>query len=164
MRERYWAFYFSVKYESFYYRNFQLLFNKINWMITAFLAVTTLSCIAAWDIWQKLPALWATLICVSQIVQALFPRLPYNDLLISTKFIISTLSDLLLEIDHDWLSIDIHQLSDEDISSLLEKRQKQHSELTNQFFAGTCLPDIKYCKKRSERDLEDFFSTTYPCD
>lgn len=46
MREQYWAFYCSIKYKSFYYEYFQLLFNKINWGITALCTLTALSCVA----------------------------------------------------------------------------------------------------------------------
>lgn len=161
MRERYWSFYFSVKHELFYYKYFQLLFSRINWCITGFLSITTLSCIAAWSFWNNHQILWASLICVSQIIQALFPKLPYNDTLISTKFMISALDKLLLEIDSDWLSIDTLDLSDKKILKLLSKHQKSHSELINQFFSGEYLPVIKYCEKKAESECKTFFSIHY---
>ncbi len=161
MREQYWAFYCSIKYKSFYYEYFQLLFNKINWGITALCTLTTLSCVAAWDIWQKFPGLWAVLIGISQVVQALFPRLPYNDLLVSTKFAISAIDNLLLDIEEDWIFIDVHELSDEDIAKRLTGHKRQYSKLVEQFFAGTYLPELKYCTKKAEQSCKNFFSITY---
>lgn len=161
MRERYWTFFFTIKHEAYYYKHFQILFNRINWIISAFLSLTTISCIAAWDIWKKYQLLWAVLICVSQIFQALFPKLPYNDLLISTKFMISSLDKLLINIEQDWLYLDIHNLSDDEILKFLTSHQKQYSELINQFFPAIFLPVIKYCEKKAEEDCKNFFSITY---
>lgn len=161
MRDRYWTFFFTIKHKFYYYKHFQILFNRINWCISGFLSLTAISCIAAWDIWKDYQLLWAILICASQIIQALFPKLPYNDLLISTKFMISSLDKLLLQIEHDWLYLDIHNLSDDEILKLLDEHQSQHAELINQFFAATFLPVIKYCEKKAEEDCKNFFSITY---
>lgn len=161
MRERYWAFYVSLKHESCYYKYFQILFKRLNWAITGFLSVTTLSCIAAWDLWKDFQLVWAVLICASQLIQAFFPKMPYNDLLISTRFMISALNKLLLQVDHDWLYIEIHSLSNDEILQLLEKHQSQYSELVNQFFSGDYLPVIKYCESKAEQECKTFFSVTY---
>ncbi len=161
MREQYWNFYVSIKHMSLYYKYFQSLFNAINWLISAVLCFTTLSCIAAWDIWKSHPLLWSSIICVSQVLQAMFPKLPYNDLLITTRFMISSLDSLILDIEHDWLKIDFFSLSDAKILKRLNKHQKRYSELINQFFAGTYLPTIKYCEKKAEKECKIYFSVTY---
>lgn len=161
MRERYWKLYISIKHESYYYKHFQLLLKRINWGITAVLTLTTLSSIAAWDIWDKYRIVWAIIICFSQVIQALFPKLPYNDLLISTRFMISSLDKLLLDIDYDWMNIDVHDLSEDEILALIMKHQRGYSSLVNQFFSGEYLPVIKYCEKKAERDCKNFFSVTY---
>ena len=157
MRERYWTFFFSLKHQEFYYKYFQQLFNRINWCITAILTITTLSCIASLDLWKEHQLLWATIICVAQIVQALFPKLPYNDCLVSTGFMISSLSELLIQVEHDWLYIEIHELSDEEILQLLHKHQTKHCTLINFY-----LPTIKYCEKHAEADCKNFFNINYP--
>lgn len=161
MRERYWKLYISIKHESYYYKHFQLLLKRINWGITAVLTLTTLSSIAAWDIWDKYRIVWAIIICFSQVIQALFPKLPYNDLLISTRFMISSLDRLLIDIDYDWMNIDVHDLSEDEILVLITKHQRGYSSLVNQFFSGEYLPVIKYCEQKAERDCKNFFSVTY---
>ena len=161
MRERYWTFVTEIKYNAYYYKYFQILFNRINWSISVFLSLTTLTCIAAWDIWASHPMIWSSLICFSQIIQAMFPKLPYNDILVSTKFMISSLDKLLWSIESDWLYIEIHQLEDDEILLRLNKHQNQYSELVNQFFSGSYLPTIKWCSNKADKDWETFFSTTY---
>lgn len=161
MRERYWSFFSEIKYKSFYYQYFQAFFSRINWGLSAILSLTTLSCIAAWDMWKSHPVLWGALICFSQVVQALFPKLPYNDLLISTKFMISALDKLILSVEHDWLFIECHSLSDDDILQLLEKHQNEYSRLVDQFFSGTYLPTIKWCERKADEETRVFFSVAY---
>lgn len=161
MRDQYWTLYVALKHRSLYYKYFQSLFSTVNWIISAILCLTTLSCIAAWDIWKNHPVLWSSLICISQILQALFPKLPYNDLLISTKFMICSMDKLLLDIEHDWLSINVFSWSDNKILKQLKKRQKHYSKLVNQFFSGTYLPTIRYCEKMAEKECKTFFSVTY---
>ncbi len=74
MRERYWAFYLSLKHKSYYYKSFQILFKRINWAISSFLSLTTLSCIAAWDLWKNFQILWVILICISQfLISSAYP-------------------------------------------------------------------------------------------
>lgn len=164
MRERYWHFFFSAMYKSFYYKHFQQLLNGINWFITAFLSLTSLSCIATWGLWSKHKLVWTVFLCTAQVIQALFPKLPYNELLISTKFMISALDSLIMDIEHDWLYIDIHyaELSEDDILNLLYKHQSKYSALVNQFFAGAYLPTIGFCEARSQRDCENYFTVNYP--
>ena len=161
MRERYWSFFYSLKHQEFYYKYFQQFFNRVNWCITAFLALTTLSCIASLSIWEKHQLIWASIICTAQAIQALFPKLPYNDYLISTNFMISALSELSVQVEYDWLYIDIHQLSDDEILQLLHTHQTKHCELINQFFSGFYLPTIKYCETRAEADCKNYFYTNY---
>lgn len=162
MRERYWSFFCEIKHKSFYYKHFQALFNKINWGLSGFLGFASISSIAAWSIWEQYHLIWAVLICASQVIQVFFPKLPYNDLLISTQFMISALDKLLIEVELDWLRIDVQNLEDEEIMSLLNAHMTQYSDLVNQFFSGTYLPVINYCHGKAEEDCKNYFSVTYP--
>lgn len=162
MREQYWKMYMSIKHKSLYYKNFQIMFNYVNWILSSLCAITSLSCVAAWGIWGTHPVLWSLIICAAQVFQALFPKLPYNDLLISTKFIVCSLDKLLLEIDHSWLDINyVHDLPDEKILSLIHKYESSYSSLVSQFFAGTFVPDIKYLSNKTEKECRTYFKIKY---
>lgn len=158
MREQYWYMYQNFKYRFFYYKRFKILFSKINWIITALCGLTTLSSVAAWGIWKSHPLAWSILICFSQLVQALFPKNPYNDLLISTTFMLCEFDKLLLEIEHGWLAIELNQYSDEQILEFIRKYELKHAELISQFFSGTYLPELKHCCKKAEEECAAYFS------
>lgn len=162
MREQYWRMYTDIKHRAVYYKHFYSLFNFINWMLSGFCTVASFSSIAAWSIWGAHPVLWSLIICSAQILQALFPKLPYTDLLISTKFMISSLDKLLLEIKHTWLEINyVQNLPDESILILIKKYETLYSGLVSQFFSGTFLPEIKYISKKSEKECKIFFKTNF---
>lgn len=162
MREQYWKMYISIKHRSLYYKNFQVMFSRVNWALSSLCAIASLSCVAAWGIWGTHPVLWSLIICATQIFQALFPKLPYNDLLVSTRFMICSLDKLLLDIEHSWLDMHyVHDLPDEKILSLIHKYETSYSNLVSQFFAGTFLPDIKYLAKKSEKECKTYIETKY---
>lgn len=165
MREQYWILYASIRHRLVYYQLFQKMFTRINWILSALCTLVSLSCIAAWGIWGTHPVLWSIIICSAQVYQALFPKLPYNDLLVSTKFMICALDKLFLDIEHTWLEMNyVCDVSDADILSLITKYESAHSDLVSQFFAGTFLPQIGYLERKTQKACETYFSTKYSVD
>lgn len=140
---------------------YQIFVKRINIGISCFLSCVTISSIAAWNFWKTYPLLWSGIICLSQIIQAVLPNLPYFDLLIPVKLMISAVDRQLLDIDHDWLIIETQGLSEDQIINLLEKHQNRYADLVDQFFSGEYLPIIKYCVKKAEEECETYFSVTY---
>ena len=157
MREQYWNMYQKLEYQFFYYKRFQILFHRINWFITAICSTLALSSVATWSIWKTIPVFWSVLICASQLIQALFPKLPYNDLLISTNFMLGELEKLLLDINHDWLALELFQYSEQEILGLIQKYECRYANLSSQFFSGTYLPEIEYCHKKAEVECLNYF-------
>lgn len=158
MRETYWNLYTDIKYKSCYYKYFQKFMNAIYWSITVFCSIVSFSSIAAWGIWESYPVLWSVLIGISQVIQAMFSKLPYSDLIHPTKLMISSLDKLLIQIKRDWLEINYLEYPDEKIPKLIEKYELQYSELVSQFFSGAYLPDIGYCMKKAEDECNTYFS------
>lgn len=162
MREQYWNFYISLEHKSYYYKYFQIFFNRINWGISCFCTLLSLSCVAAWGIWKDYPVLWSGLICVSQIIQAIFPKLPYNDLLTASKLIVVPLNEIILSVRHSWLQMEYTQdFSDDQICELLRNYESACFDLTSQFFSAAYLPEIKWCETKAEKDCKNYFSITY---
>ena len=161
VRTKYWSFYYKISYQSYYYKRFSILFTKVNQVFTIFCGLVSLSSVAAWGIWKTYPVLWSLLICVSQVTQAILPKLSYNDLLCPTKFMISSLGKLCTAIDHSWLEIDVYNYTDEQILELIEKYENQYAELVSQFFDGTFLPEINYCVRKAEKECAEYFRVKY---
>lgn len=162
MREQYWQMYTDIKYRSCYYKHFVKTFSFVNKCISGFLVLTSISSVAAWGLWSRFPLVWSLLICVSQVIQALLPKLPYNDQIISAKFMLSALDPLLLSIDLDWMDAEyIHDYSDKRYFKLINKYQSQYSNLASQFFSGEFLPEIKYLEVKAQAEYKNYFKNKY---
>ena len=163
MREQYWAMYSDLKHRCFYYSRFLRFFNAINWIVSGFLTITSVSSIAIWTLWGKFPLVWSSLICISQVIQALWPKLPYNDLIVTTKLMICSLDDLLLSIDKDWMESEyVRNFSEQEYLDLISKYQNRYHELISQYYSGTFLPELKYLHKIAEDDCRNYFNHKYP--
>ena len=163
MREQYWAMYSDLKHRSFYYSRFLRFFTAINWSISGFLTLTSVSSIAIWTLWGEFPLIWSSLICISQVIQALWPKLPYNDLIVATKLMISSLDKLLLSIDKDWMESEyVRDFSKHEYLDSITKYQTSYHELISQYFSGTFLPDLKHLHKKAEEDCRNYFNHKYP--
>lgn len=161
MRNRYWNFFYEITYKKYYYESFYKFFKRINWIISAVLNITSLSSVAAWSIWGEHQLIWAILICFSQVIQALFPKLPYNDLLIAEQFMFPSLGKLYRSIERDWLAIDQKNLSEKKIMKKLLHHQQKYSDLVEFYMPSQFLPDIFFCEKEAAQNTQRFFRNNY---
>ena len=162
MREQYWAMYSDLKHRSFYYSRFLRFFTNVNWGISGFLTFTSISSIAIWSIWGQYPLVWSSLICLSQVIQALWPKLPYNDLIVTTKLMICSMDGLLLSVEKDWLDSEyVRDYSAQEYLDLISKHQNSYYELISQYYSGTFLPELKHLHKKAEEDSRNYFNHKY---
>lgn len=161
MADHYWDFFIATKHKACYYKSFYSLFSRINWAMTAFLNFASFSSIAAWGIWNDYSVVWAAIIGISQVLQMLFPKVPYNDLLISVKFILPEIDRLLIDIENDYFDIELGRLSDDDIKERLNIHQIRLFDITSRYFGGVYLPDLRFCASSAERDCKNYFSVNY---
>lgn len=161
MREQYWKLYLNLKYNYYYCVHFLFYYNRLNWIVSSFLTIVSLSSVAALGVWKNHPLPWSALICSSQIIQALFPRLPYNDLLCSTRLMIGSLDKLVMDMSHSWLSFDLRKHSDDEIFLLYKEYEERYVDLTDTFYSGVFLPNNKYCHKKSYEEINAFFSDDF---
>ena len=161
MREQYWEMYTTMKYQFLCHKYFQITFNRINWILSTFFTITSLSFVAMWGLWGKYPLLWSRIICAAQFLQALFPKLPYNDLLISTRFMISAFDSILLRIEISWIQMNyVEDFSDDEIFALVIKYKHSYSELISQFFPAVYLPELSYLSGKAWSELERYFKVS----
>lgn len=162
MREQLWEVYHDLKFRFFYYSSFLKLFSCVNWIISCFLTLMSISSIALWGIWGKYPMIWSILICVSQLIQAIFPKLPYNDLIVVTKLMVSSMDSLLLSIEKDWLTAEyVRDYTNQEYLDCIDRYQTRYYELVSQFYSGVYLPELNYLHKKAEKNCENYFHRKY---
>jgi len=152
--------YSSVKYKERYCRNYFMFSERIHSAMVFFCLLVSMSSIATLAIWNYWPWLWALVAISAQACQLLMIHLPLFKPIAGLKFILPQLDLLLLEIDSHWrkMSITSDDYDEKKIGALVDKFDKRLNDLDSQFFGGTSLPKIDYCKKKAEEELKSYFN------
>jgi len=115
-----------------------------------------------WSISKTMPAIWAILIAAAQFAQTYSANLPWADQLTALKYLLPELDQLALDIDHDWLSIDMEMYEEEEILELISVYEKRYSSLEKQFVSGISFHQRKAILKKAEADQRQYFYIRYP--
>lgn len=162
MREHYWTTYTNLEYKLRYYKYFQKSCNCRHNVISIACLLGSLACISSLKIWALIPVVWSAIIVILQILQALTPYILKNDLALSSKLIATPLSNMLVDMRHEWLLIESSIYSDDEIRDLIYKFETQYSDMVSLFFPGTFLPESKHIQSKAEADWIQYFEVTYP--
>lgn len=162
MRDRFFTMYQSIKYKECFYSVNQRRAYKRYWIYSVLLIAISLLCALVWSISKTQPIIWAIIIGIAQLAQALSPFLAWSKQLTALKYLLPKLSSLLSDIDSEWMNIDSKKYSDSKIQLLITNFDRQFLELENQF-----AEDITFCEKKSvlmsaESRSRDYFYLRYP--
>lgn len=163
MRDRYFYMYECVKYKECFYAAHGDRANRL-YFIYSFIAVAvSILSVLVWSISKSIPSLWAIIIALAQFAQALSSKLPLARQITALKYLMPELAKLILDIDHDWLSIDVEGYDDGKILNLISAYEARYDSLVTQFTEG-----VKFSKKNksvlkeAKKDQCAYFYSRYP--
>lgn len=78
MRNRVWGSLSNFVFKAYVIDAMIMRYQKYDKRINICLAIVSSSSIAAWTIWQIVPQLWAGMIAITQVIQAVKPYFPYS--------------------------------------------------------------------------------------
>lgn len=159
MRERYWNMFFDAKYKFFYYSFYKQYCDKITLCIKASLAIVSCASVAAWSIWETLPALWAIIIAISQIVSIAQEYLPFAKASAGIEYLLPDLEHLTIDIASDWNRID--QIDDDEIIEKIAFYQKSIVNMESRFLSSFAFLYTKRAVQGADNECEKFFAA-YP--
>lgn len=161
MRERYFRMYESLKYkECFYAAHDKRAHKRYNYASCITLAVSIIS-VLVWSISKTMPTLWAIIIAAAQFLQTYSVNLPYSKQIATLKYLLPALNDLLLQVDREWLSIDVEGYDEQKIASLVSAYERKYVEIENQFVRDVEFGEIKSVLEKAEKDQAAFFQSRY---
>jgi len=162
MRERYFSMYQSIEYKICFYRAHSESAHRRYRLYTAATLGLSILSVLIWSISKTMPAIWAILIAAAQFAQAYSANLPWADQLTALKYLLPELDQLALDIDHDWLSIDMGMYTEEEIIELISVYEKRYSALEEQFASGISFHQRKGILKKAEANQRQYFYIRYP--
>lgn len=162
MRTRYFSMYHNIKYKECFYSVHQKYANaKLQWYMIIMTAVSILS-VLAWGLSKRLPAIWGIIIASAQFAQVLSSYLLWQKQLVALKFLMPQLAILCLDIDSDWMNIDIEHYDDRKLHDLIAKYELRFSTLEAQFRGDISFPEKNYILDEAEKDQRNYFYSRYP--
>lgn len=161
MRERYFHMYEAIKYKEYFYAAHEKRARRLRKYVSFITLAASIISVLVWTISKTMPALWAIIIASAQFIQAFSVNLPYSGQIASLKYFLPELKVLLLQIDSDWLAIDLKRYDEEKIASLVADYERKYVEIENKFVSDIEFAEVKSVLKKAEKDQAAFFKSRY---
>ena len=159
-QNQYWLEMQQLRLDAIYVRGYRDSIAKMETTIAAIRAITSSGSIGAWVIWRQYAFVWAALIAITQIADALRDVFPFRKRRQALSGWCNALNRLFVDAQRDWDSIASGLLSNPKIASLTHQlRQKV------QRYEETYLPDGLPKKQKlfdtAQTEMEEFFLNRY---
>jgi hypothetical protein len=123
-------------------------------------AIASSGGIAAWVIWKEYAFVWAAIIALSQLADALKDVFPFAKKHKAASEHTITLGSIFIDAQLEWESIFSGRYSNEQIANRRHKLMKlQHDAESRSFPSG--LPTKTALFEAAEKEAKDYFATTY---
>lgn len=159
MRDRYWSMYTYNCFKYHYYWHYRDLSQKIDFWLKAVTTFTTGAGIVCLLIQKNAPAIWTTLLIISQTYQTVQHLLPFQERITKINYFLPPLQNLLNKMERDWEYIDTY--SDDKTTELIYKYQSDYCELFEQYLSSYPFPQSKYCKDRADKEMQGYIDYHY---
>lgn len=156
----YWQELFQLKADAFYISEYRNSLNKWVTGVATIRAVTSTGSIAGWLIWKKYAFLWAGLIVVSQISEALKDVFPFYKRRRSLSRWSHTLNKLFVEAQRDWDEIRGGHRTNAQIRKLCH-RLRSRKERAEARYTPEGLARKHELFRKAQAEAEEFFLARY---
>jgi len=112
---QYWRQFTQAKEHSIYLHEYIAGDEHFEFWKNIVLAVGSSASIGAWVVWSQFPFIWAAIIALMQVIQAVSPFLPQQKRLKSLRKFSMEFDVVCLQIEEDWFSVSRGKLSEEQI-------------------------------------------------
>ena len=130
-----------------------------------FLAVASNGSIATWAIWDwkkwSLDLVWATIVALSQLVNAIRPYFPYQQRMRGISEMIRELQELALYAENKWYAVSEGQLTKEQIHEEVMDLKQRKIKAEQNHLGSTRLPLKHAFLKDAEGEAQKYFRTYY---
>jgi hypothetical protein len=124
-------------------------------------ALASSATIGAWAIWRDLYIVWAILLGVSQIWEAIKERIPLAQRYKSSAAFATTLETLFIDSQYDWEKIRREELAENEIISRERRLRRMKQDAKNKNFPNGFTPPARFLD-RAQRETDEYFHIMYP--
>jgi hypothetical protein len=160
-QESYWQEFNQLKLDAIYVRDYRDSYAKWETRIATIRAITSSASIGAWAIWHQLAIVWATLIALSQVVDALRDVFPFQKKKRTLSAWTNALNRLFVDAQRDWDTISSGNCTDSKVSKLTHQL-RQKMQRYEQTYIPDGLPRKEELFEAAQKEMVTFFQTRYP--
>ncbi|MFP9118132.1 hypothetical protein ACLI08_10125 [Flavobacterium sp. RNTU_13] len=129
MRERFWNTFINYKYKGYVIELLYCKYQKWERNTNVFLAIASSSSIAAWALWNELDWIWASIIALSQLINAVKPFFPYNKYVKELGAKSLKIENLNIECEKLWDKMQNDNIDEEDAENRYYEIKKEGNEI-----------------------------------
>ena len=116
MRNRVWGSLSNFVFKAYVMDAMIMRYQKYDKRINIWLAIVSSSSIATWTVWHIVPQLWAGIIAVTQVIQAVKPYFPYSKYIRTLNEKSKLLHDTNRRFERLFFNIDNKKLTTDEIA------------------------------------------------
>jgi len=162
MRDKFFELIVAVKHSEFYIRHYDIKTARHNFLFSALLvSMSILSVSISIANTGLLSFISALLTITLQFLQALNQMFPYSKRLKAFNYYKKEIAILALDMENEFLDIDLHGHEDERISSSLRHFRNRMKELDNIYLKELQLPTCTKCDSKASIDNDKYFDYYY---
>jgi len=143
-------------------RYVDLCLARTEWIdrcIKGFLAIAASSSIGGWLIFREYAFLWAAVVAVSQVLQAIKEYLPYKNRLKALASLSVDLNTLSLAAEDQWYKVSNGGLFDDDIHDMRMALKRKKLTAVQKAFPVAGLPENTKFSNRADTETIEYFSS-----
>jgi hypothetical protein len=135
-QRRFWKELVTLRIHTYYLSEYYSKSEKIDRCINSFLAISSSGGIAGWVIWNEWGFVWAFIIAVSQLINAIKNYLPYKNRMKCTDKLMIALENLFYYAESKWFNVSQGLLSNADINKLTARIARAKNKYINSILGG----------------------------
>ena len=137
---RYWKEVAELRVNVYYLAELEADLRRKDFLLNAFLLLTSGSSIATWALWKDLPWLWAILIAAAQVFTILKPILPYRKLLEAIVGLKPSRELHAIDAEEEWHEVSSGTLSAAEINARRAELLRRRARDAQAHVKGATIP------------------------
>jgi hypothetical protein len=162
-QNQYWLEMQQLRLDAIYVRDYRDSIAKMERNVAAIRAVTSSGSIGAWVIWRQYAFVWAALIAISQVADALRDVFPFRKRRQALSGWCNALNRLFVDAQRDWDLIASGALSNPKIANLTHQ-MRQKVQRHEETYMPDGLPKRQDLSDIAQIEMEEFFRKRYSID
>lgn len=160
-QERYWRELDQLKVHVTYLEHYLEKTVAVDRNINMFLAFSSSGSIGAWVIWKDYSFIWAGIIALSQVINAVKSFLPYSKRLKALQGVTNDLESLFLSMENRWYDVSEGKLTEEEIHKIHMNYKEKRRQIIQKHLTASPLPHNQKLMDKATNNARTYFTNFY---